>query len=92
MNMKRYLSSALVMVLVMVGLVAVAQPALAGVRVGISVGLPFPVVVAPVATVSPAPVYYPLRRPVYVRHAVYRPVWVPGHFNRWGVWIAGHWR
>ncbi len=92
MKMKRYLSKGLVMVLVMVGLVAVAQPVLAGVRVGISIGLPFPFVVAPVATVSPAPVFYAPPRPVYVRPAVYRPVWVPGHYNRWGVWIAGHWR
>jgi len=90
--MKRYLSKALVMSLVVVGLAAVAQPALAGVRVGISIGLPFPVVVAPVATVAPAPWVYAPYRPVYVRPAVYRPVWVPGHYNRWGVWIAGHWR
>jgi hypothetical protein len=90
--MKRYLSKALVMVLVMVGLIAVAQPALAGVRVGISIGLPFPVVVAPVATVAPAPWVYAPHRPVYVRPAVHRPVWVPGHYNRWGGWVPGHWR
>jgi hypothetical protein len=87
--MKRFLSKALVIVLVAVGLVAVAQPALAWVRVGIHLGLPFPVVVAPVATVAPTPVVYARPRPVSIHD---RPVWVPGHYNRWGGWVPGHWR
>ena len=85
--MKRRLWKGVVMVLVVVGLVAAAQPALAWVRVGIDLRVPFPVVVTPVAAVVPAPVVYAPPRPVY-----YRPVWVPGHFNRWGVWVPGHWR
>ena len=85
--MKRYLLKGVLMVLVMVGLVAAAQPALAWVRVGIDVRLPFPVVVAPVAAVVAAPVVYAPPRPAY-----YRPVWIPGHYNRWGAWVPAHWR
>ena len=92
--MKQYLLKGVVMVLVVVGLVAAAQPALAWVRVGIDLRLPFPVVVVPVGAVVPVPVVYaPPPRPVYYRPAVYhRPVWVPGHYNRWGGWNRAHWR
>lgn len=86
--MKRYLLKGVLMVLVMVGLVAAAQPALAWVRVGIGFRVPFfPVVVAPVAAVVAAPVVYAPPRPVH-----YRPVWIPGHYNRWGAWVPAHWR
>ena len=91
--MKRYLLKGVLMVLVMVGLVAAAQPALAWVRVGIGLRVPFPVVVIPVAAVVAAPVVYAPPRPVYYRPAVYhQPVWIPGHYNRWGHWVGGHWR
>ena len=85
--MKRYLLKGVLMVLVMVGLVAAAQPALAWVRVGIGLRVPFPVVVTPVAAVVAAPVVYAPPRPVQ-----YRPAWIPGHYNRWGAWIPAHWR
>ena len=85
--MKRYLLKRIVMVLVMVGLIAATRPALAWVRVGINVGVPFPVVVTRVPVVVPAPVWYVQPVPVS-----YRPVWIPGHFNRWGVRVPGHWR
>ena len=85
--MKRYLRKGVVAVVVMVGLVAAAQPALAWVRVGVNVRVPFPVVVTPVAAVVGAPVFHPRPRVVY-----YQPVWIPGHFNRWGAWVPGHWR
>ncbi len=84
--MKRNLWKGVAVVLV-VGLVAAAQPALAWVRVGINVGLPFPVVVTPVTVVVHAPVVF--ARPVAVSH---RPVWIPEHFNRWGAWVPAHWR
>ena len=83
--MKWYLLKWVVMALVVVGLVAATQPALAWVRVGINVGVPFPVVVARAPVVVPAPVWYARPMPVY-----YRPVWIPGHFNRWGAWVPGH--
>ena len=85
--MKPYLSKLVVMALVVVGLVAATQPALAWVRVGINVGVPFPVVVTRAVAVGPAPVWHMQPAPVY-----YRPVWLPGHVNRWGVWVPGHWR
>ena len=85
--MKRYLLKGVLMVLVMVGLVAAAQPALAWVRVGIGLRVPFPVVVVPVAAVVAAPAVYAPPRPVH-----YRPVWTPGHYNRWGAWVPAHWR
>ena len=85
--MKQYLSKLVAMALVMVGLVAVAQPASAWVRVGINVGVPFPVVVTGAPVVAPAPIWRMRPAPVY-----YRSVWVPEHFNRWGVWVPGHWR
>lgn len=91
--MKRFLYKGVVAALVVVGVVAAAQPALAWVRVGIDVRLPFPVIVAPVAAVVAAPVVYAPPRPVYYRPAVYhQPVWIPGHYNRWGHWVSGHWR
>jgi hypothetical protein len=83
--MKRYLLKRIVMVLVMVGLIAATRPALAWVRVGINVGVPFPVVVTRAPVVVPAPVWYVQPGPVS-----YRPVWIPGHVNRWGAWIPGH--
>lgn len=43
--MKQYLSKLVVMALVIGGLVAITRPALAWVRVGINVGVPYPVVV-----------------------------------------------
>ncbi len=70
--MKRCLWKGVLVVLVMVGLVAAAQPALAWVRVGVNVRIPFPVVVTPVAAVVGAPVVYAPPRAVY-----YRPAWVP---------------
>jgi len=85
--MKRYLLKGVLMVLVMVGLVAAAQPALAWVRVGIGFRAPFPVLVAPVAALVAAPVVYAPTRPVH-----YRPAWIPGHYNRWGAWVPAHWR
>lgn len=85
--MKRSVWKGVVVALVMVGLVGAAQPALAWVRVGINVRIPFPVVVAPAAAVVPAPVVYAAPAPAY-----YQPVWIPGHFNHWGAWIPGHWR
>ncbi len=85
--MKRYLLKWVVMALVVVGSVAATQPALAWVRVGINVGVPFPVVVTRAPVVVPAPVWYVRPVPVY-----YRPAWIPGHFNRWGAWVPGHWR
>ena len=91
--MKRHLWKGVVMAFVVAGLVAAAQPALAWVRVGIDLRIPFPVVVAPVAVVAPAPVVYAPPRPVYYQPAVYHgPVWIPGHYNRWGDWVRGHWR
>ena len=41
------------------------------------------VVPPPPVLVAPPPVAYPVRRPPLV--------WVPPHFNRWGVWVRGHW-
>jgi len=90
--MKRYLWKAVVVTLVVIGLVAAAQPALAWVRVGINIRIPFPVVVAPVAAVVASPVVYARPAPVYYQPAVYQPVWTPGHYNRWGAWVPGHWR
>lgn len=90
--MKQGLLKGMVVVLVVMGLVAAAQPALAWVRVGVNVRVPFPVVVAPIATVVVAPVVYAPPAPVYYQPAVYRPVWIPGHFNRWGIRVSGHWR
>ncbi len=85
--MKRNLWKGVVVVLMAVGLVAAAQPALSWVRIGINVGLPFPVVVTPVAAVVTAPVVF--APPAAVFH---RPVWIRGHFNRWSAWVPGHWR
>jgi hypothetical protein len=85
--MKRYLWKGVVVVVVMVGLVAAAQPALAWVRIGVNVRVPFPVVVTPVGAVVGAPVVHARPRAIY-----YQPVWIPGHFNRWGAWVPGHWR
>lgn len=85
--MKRYLSTLVVMALVIGGVVAVTRPALAWVRVGINVGVPGPVVVARTVVVAPAPGWRMRPAPIY-----YRSVWVPGHVNRWGAWAPGHWR
>jgi len=85
--MKQYLSKLVVMALVIGGLVAVTRPALAWVRVGINVGVPYPVVVTSAPVVAPAPGWRMRPAPVS-----YRPVWIPGHFNRWGVRVPGHWR
>ncbi len=85
--MKQYLSKLVVMALVIGGLVAVTRPALAWVRVGINVGVPYPVVVTSAPVVAPAPGWR--MRPASVS---YRPVWLPGHVNRWGVRVPGHWR
>ena len=91
--MKRYLRKGLVVLLVVLGLIAATQPALAWVRVGINVQFPFPVVVAPAAVVVAAPAVYASPAPVYYQPSVYhRPAWFPGHFNRWGAWVPGHWR
>ncbi len=91
--MKRYLWKGLVVLLVTLGLVAAAQPALAWVRVGINIRVPFPVVVVPAAAVVAAPALYAPPAPAYYQPAVYhRPARIPGHFNRWGVWVSGHWR
>ncbi len=91
--MKRYLWKGVVVFLVTLGLVGAAQPALAWVRVGINVQIPFPVLVAPTAAVVAAPALYAPPAPVFYQPAVYyRPVWIPRHFNRWGVWVSGHWR
>ena len=91
--MKQYLWKGLVVLLVTLGLVAAAQPALAWVGVGSNVRVPFPVVVAPAPAVVAAPAVYAPPAPVYYQPAVYyRPVRIPGHFNRWGVWVSGHWR
>ena len=87
--MKRDVLRGVLMVLVMVGLVVAAQPAMAWVRIGIDVRVPFPVVVAPVGAVVAAPVVYAPPRPTRYH---YRPAWVPGHYNRWGAWVPGHWR
>ena len=86
--MKRSVRKGVVATLVIVGLVVgAAHPALAWVRVGINVRVPFPVVVAPVAAVAPAPVVYAAPARAY-----YQPVWILRHFNRWGAWVPGHWR
>ncbi|HWQ69864.1 MAG TPA: hypothetical protein VN494_07915 [Patescibacteria group bacterium] len=85
--MKQYLSKLAVMALVIGGLVAITRPALAWVRVGINVGVPYPVVVTRAPVVASAPGWRMRPAPVY-----YQSVWVPGHVNRWGVWVPGHWR
>lgn len=85
--MKQYLSKLVVMALVIGGLVAITRPALAWVRVGINVGVPYPVVVARAPVVAPAPGWRMRPAPVY-----YQSVWVPEHVNRWGVRVPGHWR
>ncbi len=85
--MKQYLPKLVVMALVIGGLVAVTRPALAWVRVGINVGVPYRVVVTRAPVVAPTPGWRMRPAPVY-----YRSVWVPGHINRWGVWVPGHWR
>ncbi|MBZ0160767.1 hypothetical protein [Candidatus Methylomirabilis sp.] len=85
--MKQYLSKLVVMALVIGGLVAITRPALAWVRVGINVGVPYPVVVTRVPVVAPAPGWRMRPVPVYSQ-----PVWMPGHFTRWGAWVPGHWR
>ena len=85
--MKRSSWKGVVVALIVVGLVAAAQPALAWVRVGINVRVPFPVFVAPVAAVAPVPVVYAAPVPPY-----YQPVWIPGHYSRWGAWVPGRWR
>ncbi len=85
--MQQYLSKLVVMALVIGGLVAITRPALAWVRVGINVGVPYPVVVAGAPVVAPAPGWRMRPAPVY-----YQSVWVPGHVNRWGVRVPGHWR
>jgi hypothetical protein len=46
----------------------------------------YPVYRGPVYTPPPPRVHYG-PRPYYAR-----PVWVPGHYNRFGAWIPGHWR
>jgi hypothetical protein len=48
----------------------------------------YPVYRGPVYPVGPPPprAYY-APRPYYAG-----PVWVPGHYNRYGAWIHGHWR
>jgi len=63
--MKQGVLKGMVVVLVVMGLVAVAQPALAWVRVAVNVRVPFPVVVAPVATVVASPVVYAPPAPMY---------------------------
>ncbi len=89
--MKRSVWKGVVVLFVALGLVGAAQPALAWVRVGINVQIPFPVFVAPVAAMVAAPAVYAPPAPVFYHPAVYyRPVWFPGHFNRWGVWVSGH--
>lgn len=91
--MRQHLWKGMVVVLVVVGLVSAAQPAFAWMRVGINIGVPFPLFVAPVARVVAAPAVYAPSAPAYYQPAVHpRHVWVPGHFNRWGAWIPGHWR
>lgn len=85
--MKQTLSKLIVIALVTGGLVAITRPASAWVRVGINVGIPGPVVVARAPVVAPAPMWRARPAPVY-----YRSVWVPGHVNRWGAWVPGHWR
>ena len=51
---------------------------------------PPPVFAAPPPRVyAPPPVY--AAPPPYVAPGP-RRVWVPGHYNRWGRWVPGHWR
>jgi hypothetical protein len=53
-------------------------------RGGVFVGIaPPPVVIGP-PVYAPPPVYY-------APPPVYGPRWVPGHYNRWGYWVPGHW-
>jgi hypothetical protein len=69
-----------------------------------SVFLPFAVagavvgsVAAITAAVTPAPVYpacpgYYAPAPVHYGPYYPRSVWIPGHYNRYGYWVRGHWR
>ena len=70
--------------------------------------LPFAVAGAVVGTVAaittalvPVPVYPAYSGPAYYAPAPRyygpepyhsRPVWMPGHYNRYGYWVPGHWR
>jgi hypothetical protein len=97
--MRTSMLKVLVAALVMMGAIAVARPALAGVQIGIHLGLPLPVVVAPVPAfvtvapvVTPPVVYYVPPKPVFYRPVRHRPAWPPGHFKRSGAWGHGHWR
>lgn len=83
----RYLLRLAVMALVVTGLVVATQPAHAWVRVGINVGVPFPVVVIRAPAAAPPPAWRMRPAPV-----AYQPAWIPGHVNRWGAWVPGHWR
>jgi len=42
--------------------------------------------------VRPAPVVVPPGPVALAPAPPYRPVWVPGHLNRRGRWVPGHWR
>ena len=83
-----------VMILMAALVGAAAISANAGVRVGFSVGLPVPVIVAPpVVVAAPAPVVI-APAPV-VETAPPCPgvdyVWSPGYYNPSHVWVRGCW-
>jgi hypothetical protein len=92
--MRRDVWTVILGALLVLGLATAARPALAGVQIGVSIGLPVPAIVAPapVVVAAPAPVFVVLPRHHIHRAIWHPPVWVPGHLNRWGVWVHGHWR
>ena len=67
--------------------------AVAGAVVGTVAAITTAVVPVPVYPAYSGPAYYaPVPR--YYGPVPYhsRPVWMPGHYNRYGYWVPGHWR
>jgi len=67
--------------------------AVAGAVVGTVAAITTAVVPVPVYPAYSGPVYYAPAPGYYGPGPVYsRPVWIPGHYNRYGYWVPGHWR
>ena len=67
--------------------------AVAGAVVGTAAAITTAVVPVPVYPAYSGPAYYaPVPR--YYGPVPYhsRPVWMRGHYNRYGYWVPGHWR
>lgn len=86
--MRKYILSAAAGLAMLAGSLTAAHAG--GVSFGISVGVPFPVVVAPAPVYYPAPAYYPPPPPVYYApRVVYAP---PVYYAPRPVFVGhGHW-